>query len=151
MTKNKPFSFNFSKLNLHHDANCETFQGLHWPAFLLIAAVFTIRQTKLGHRKIRTLKRRRRGLFRRLKGGIRTLVKRCGRLERILRRVEGGRRVKGALRRGVRGRKGGKGGRVEGVVLGWRFMSCSHCQQISQNSSWPLIGCMKVSNQSVDR
>ena len=31
---------------------------------------------------------------------------------------------------------------------GWKFMSCSHCQELCQRVSWLLIGCTRVNNQS---
>ena len=31
---------------------------------------------------------------------------------------------------------------------GWKFMSCSHCQELCQQTSWLLIGCKRVNNQS---
>ena len=33
------------------------------------------------------------------------------------------------------------------VVQGWKFMSCSHCQELCQQASWLLIGCTRVNNQ----
>ena len=30
---------------------------------------------------------------------------------------------------------------------GWKFMSCSHCQGLGQQTSWLLIGCTRVNNQ----
>ena len=29
---------------------------------------------------------------------------------------------------------------------GWKFMSCSHCQKMCQQTSWLLIGCSSVNN-----
>ena len=29
------------------------------------------------------------------------------------------------------------------VALRWKFMSCSHCQELRQQTSWLLIGCTK--------
>ena len=34
---------------------------------------------------------------------------------------------------------------------GWKFMSCSHCQELCQQATRPLIGCTKVNNQSEAR
>ena len=34
---------------------------------------------------------------------------------------------------------------------GWKFVSCSHCQELCQQVSWLLIGCTKVNNQSEPR
>ena len=31
---------------------------------------------------------------------------------------------------------------------GWKFMGCSHCQELCQQASWLLIGCTKVNDQS---
>ena len=39
---------------------------------------------------------------------------------------------------------------VDGA-LGWKFMSCCHCQQLGQQASWLLIGCTRVNNQSEAR
>ena len=36
-------------------------------------------------------------------------------------------------------------------IQGWKFMSCSHCQEVCQQVSWLLIGCTKVNNQSKAR
>ena len=33
-------------------------------------------------------------------------------------------------------------------LLGWKFMSCSHCQELCQQASWLLIGCTRANNQS---
>ena len=30
---------------------------------------------------------------------------------------------------------------------GWKFMSCSHSQELGQSTSWLLIGCTIVNNQ----
>ena len=30
----------------------------------------------------------------------------------------------------------------------WKFMSCSHCQELRQQTRWLLIGCTRVNNQS---
>ena len=35
--------------------------------------------------------------------------------------------------------------------LGWKFMSCRHCQELCQPSSWLLIGSTRVNNQSEAR
>ena len=32
-------------------------------------------------------------------------------------------------------------------LQGWKFMSCSHCQEVGQQASWPLIGCTRVNVQ----
>ena len=34
---------------------------------------------------------------------------------------------------------------------GWKFMSCSHCQELCQQASWLVIGCARVNNQSSAR
>ena len=34
---------------------------------------------------------------------------------------------------------------------GWKFMSCSHCQELGQQASRLLIGCTRVNNQSEAR
>ena len=34
---------------------------------------------------------------------------------------------------------------------GWKFMSCSQCQELCQQVSWLLIGCTRVNNQSESR
>ena len=34
---------------------------------------------------------------------------------------------------------------------GWKFMSCSHCQELGQQASWLLTGCTRVNNQSEAR
>ena len=34
------------------------------------------------------------------------------------------------------------------AALGWKFMSCSHCQELCQQASWLLIGSTRVINQS---
>ena len=31
---------------------------------------------------------------------------------------------------------------------GWKFMSCSHCQELGQQASWLLTGYTRVNNQS---
>ena len=31
---------------------------------------------------------------------------------------------------------------------GWKFMSCSHCQEFCQQADWLLIGCTRVINES---
>ena len=33
--------------------------------------------------------------------------------------------------------------------LGWKFMSCSHCQELCQQASWLLIGCMHKSEKPI--
>ena len=33
------------------------------------------------------------------------------------------------------------------VKQGWKFMSCSHCQELCQQPSWHLISCTRVDNQ----
>ena len=34
---------------------------------------------------------------------------------------------------------------------GWKFMNCSHCQELCQQASWLLIGCTRVNHQSEAR
>ena len=34
---------------------------------------------------------------------------------------------------------------------GWKFTSCSHCQELGQQVSWLLIGCTRVNDQSEAR
>ena len=34
--------------------------------------------------------------------------------------------------------------RLQFLDLGWKFMSCSHCQELGQQASWLLIGCTRV-------
>ena len=38
--------------------------------------------------------------------------------------------------------------RRELCILGWKFMSCTHCQELDQQASWLLIGYTRVNNQS---
>ena len=35
------------------------------------------------------------------------------------------------------------------VVQGWKFMSCSNCQELGKQANLLLIGCTRVNNQSV--
>ena len=37
------------------------------------------------------------------------------------------------------------------IQQGWKFISCSHCQELGQQASWLLIGCTRVNNQSEAR
>ena len=30
---------------------------------------------------------------------------------------------------------------------GWKFMTCTHCQELRQQPNWLLIGCTRVTNQ----
>ena len=34
------------------------------------------------------------------------------------------------------------------IIQGWKFMSCSHCQEFGKQKSWLLIGFTGVNNQS---
>ena len=34
---------------------------------------------------------------------------------------------------------------------GWKFLSCSQCEELGQQASWLLIGCTRVNNQSEAR
>ena len=38
-----------------------------------------------------------------------------------------------------------------GPAQGWKFMSCSHCQELCQQASWLPIDCTIVNNQSEAR
>ena len=38
-----------------------------------------------------------------------------------------------------------------GPLQGWKFISCSYCQELCQQASWPLIGCTRMNNQSEAR
>ena len=40
---------------------------------------------------------------------------------------------------------------LERVPQGWKFISCSHSQELCQQTSWFLIGCTGVNNQSEAR
>ena len=35
---------------------------------------------------------------------------------------------------------------LAGRCLGWKFMSCNHCQEFCQQARWLLIGCKKENN-----
>ena len=41
--------------------------------------------------------------------------------------------------------------RLSQLNQGWKFMSCSQCQELCQQASWLLIGCTRVNNQSEAR
>ena len=43
------------------------------------------------------------------------------------------------------------GWKVNLLKQGWKIMSRSHCQELCQQASWPLIGCTRVNNQSEAR
>ena len=42
-------------------------------------------------------------------------------------------------------------GVLEEAGLGWKYMNCSHCQELSQQASWLVIGCTRVNNLSEAR
>ena len=61
-------------------------------------------------------------------------------LHKVQHRVEAGQLVE----------RGTGEGRLQKVrhVLGWKFMSCSHCQELGQQASWLVIGCTRVNNSN---
>ena len=59
---------------------------------------------------------------------------------------------KTGYRRVITDRVFSAGGMVQTVTFqGWKFMSCSRCQELGQQASWLLIGCTRGDNQSEAR